>query len=488
MTHKHYNFRSILAVILIMPLFIILMVEAAIIPFVEKQIMVQKEHAIRQVVDVAYGIVEDNEKQINKTRITLAEAQERAKSTLKGIRYNSKDYFWINDMGKPVPRMIMHPTEPFLDGKLLDDPRFNRATNLRYDLDGPENKLNDLNLFVAFTDVAEKAGNGYVTYYWAKPTLDGGITKELYRKLSYVKLFKPWGWVIGSGIYVDDVYNEAASLRTRVYSSTLILTIFLLVISYWFNSARRRQAEAEIRRLTSELEQRVIERTAQLEYANKELEAFSYSVSHDLRAPLRSIDGFSLALLEDYEEKLDEGGKDYLRRVRAATQRMAQLIDDILKLSLITRSELTFETVELSAIADSIADELRTEEPERKVLFVIKEGLTANGDPRLLKVVLDNLLGNAWKFTGAHAGARIEFGASDIEGKTAYFVRDDGAGFNMKYADKLFTTFQRLHSEQEFHGTGVGLALVQHIIHRHGGTVWAEGAEEQGATFYFTLG
>lgn len=251
--------------------------------------------------------------------------------------------------------------------------------------------------------------------------------------------------------------------------------------------SRRERVEIENRLLNKELEQRVVERTSQLKAANQEMKSFAYSVSHDLRSPLRSIDGFSLALLEDYEDKLDEKGKDYLQRVRAATQRMAQLIDDILKLSRITRSELTFETVNLSDLVVLIADELRSENPERKAEFVIKKGVTTNGDPRLLKVALDNLLGNAWKFTRRHAEARIEFGVTDVDGKTAYFVRDDGAGFDMKYADKLFTTFQRLHTEQEFPGTGVGLALVQHIIHRHGGVVWAEGAVEQGATIYFTL-
>lgn len=225
----------------------------------------------------------------------------------------------------------------------------------------------------------------------------------------------------------------------------------------------------------------------ELELANKELEAFSYSVSHDLRAPLRSIDGFSQALLEDYEDKLDEEGRDYLRRVRAASQRMAQLIDDLLNLSRVSRAELRFEEVNLSALAEGIVAELRNAEPERQVEFVVAQDVTAYGDPHLLEVVLENLLRNAWKFTSKHASARIEFGVTEGDGDSAYFVRDNGAGFDMSYAGKLFTPFQRLHAEAEFPGTGIGLATAQRVVHRHGGRVWAEGEVEKGATFYFTL-
>lgn len=242
-----------------------------------------------------------------------------------------------------------------------------------------------------------------------------------------------------------------------------------------------------LRRVSVELEDQVAQRTIQLAAANQELEAFSYSVSHDLRAPLRSIDGFSRALLDDYSVQLDEVGKDYLQRVRAATQRMGQLIDDMLKLSRVTRSEMNFETVNLSVLAQTVADELQQAQPERRVEFVCMPGMTVRGDAHLLKIALENLLGNAWKFTSKREHAHIEIGVTHKVGASVYFIRDNGAGFDMAYVGKLFSAFQRLHAMAEFSGTGIGLATVQRIIHRHGGRVWAEGELGKGATFYFTL-
>jgi light-regulated signal transduction histidine kinase (bacteriophytochrome) len=276
---------------------------------------------------------------------------------------------------------------------------------------------------------------------------------------------------------IEFVSQIANHLGVALQHAELLAELRLEVIE-------RKQAEERAHALNLGLQQAIVE----LRAVNHELESFSYSVSHDLRAPLRSVDGFSQALLEDCHDQLDSSGQDYLQRIRAATQRMGNLIDDLLTLSRVIRSNIQVETVNLSRLASNICTELQRIQPDRQLEFLIQPGLLAHGDERLLQVVLENLLNNAVKFTSKHSQAKIELGTITQEnGNIVYFVRDDGVGFDMNYAEKLFSPFQRLHGMQEFQGNGIGLATVQRVVRRHGGQVWAEGVIEGGATFYFTL-
>ncbi len=247
-----------------------------------------------------------------------------------------------------------------------------------------------------------------------------------------------------------------------------------------------RLREEQLRNFNQDLEERIRQRTQALEAANKELEAFSYSASHDLRAPLRAIDGFGKALLEDYGPTLDPMAQNYLRRMCDAAQRMSELIDNLLKLSRVTRYEMQVASIDMSELAEAIAAQMREQYPDREVDFRVAPGMQVRADPNLLRIALDNLIGNAWKYTSRVATPQVVFDKIDIDHKTVYVLRDNGAGFDMRFADKLFGAFQRLHGK-EFEGTGIGLAIVQRILIRHGGRIWAEAQIDKGASFYFTL-
>ena len=347
----------------------------------------------------------------------------------------------------------------------------------------------NLVLQLMLTRVPGVFANGYVTTVFdaalnvAMVVVAGGFDSPFYYILYTVTISAAMRYGYGPAIAMTLVFVTFDLLEDiggsgRIQAPFVFRSGFLLITGILAGYLREQAMRAEAA---------LQERLDQARALNQELESFAYSVSHDLRAPLRSIDGFSHALLEEYGEGLDDDGQDYLRRVRAASQRMGQLIDDLLGLSRLTRSELHFERVDLSSIAGEVVAGLRERDPEREVELLCAKGLVARGGPRLLRVLVENLLENAWKFTSKQPQARIEFGAMHHNGGPAYFVRDDGAGFDMAFAHKLFGAFQRLHGMTEFEGTGIGLATVQRIIHRHGGNVWAEGEVGKGATFYFAL-
>jgi signal transduction histidine kinase len=288
------------------------------------------------------------------------------------------------------------------------------------------------------------------------------------------------------------VERKDYSIRARSTTHDEIGTL-AMAFNDMLSEIERRTEELEkstrqLDALNENLERRVRERTAQLEETNRQLEAFSYSVSHDLRAPLRAIDGFGQALIEDYGENVNDEMRRYLAKMRSATLRMAQLIEDLLKLARISRTTLAWQDVDLSALARQVLAELQQADPARDVHLQIWDGVHALADPRLIRIALENLLGNSWKFTSRTVSAQIEFGVLRDGEAATYFVRDNGAGFEMEHAEKLFDAFQRLHGVDEFPGTGVGLATVHRIVHRHGGRIWAHAEPGKGATFYFTLG
>ena len=278
-------------------------------------------------------------------------------------------------------------------------------------------------------------------------------------------------------IFMFRFFSRERELRLRTEETAASLAVA---------QAEVQQKAEQVQQLNVTLEERVRQRTAELEATNRELEAFSYSVSHDLRAPLRTIDGFSLALEEDYTDAVDATGRDYIHRVRTGVQRMGQLIDALLQLSRITRAEITREPVDFTALSHSVAENLKEEYPGRDLGITIEDGLALDADPKLLRVALENLMNNAAKFTSKVAQPSIRVGFDPEQ--QAYFIRDNGAGFDMYYAGKLFNAFNRLHGDRDFKGSGIGLATVARVVHRHHGRIWADAAVDHGATFFFTVG
>ncbi len=348
----------------------------------------------------------------------------------------------------------------------------------------------------AMRPLAFRRGEGVVGRVWA--TGAPGWVEDIRHEMSHPRAPQ----AMEAGLYSALVFaipagGEAAAVfqlfacdpRPRDAELLQLATSIGIQIGTYVERQRQEEASREVeRRRAEDLERRVAERTTELTAVNRELEAFSYSVSHDLRAPLRALDGFSQVLLEDYADRVDAQGRDYLARIRAASQRLSHLIDDLIQLSRVTRSELRRDDVDLSALVKGVVVEVQEREPARRVGVTVQEGVHVRGDARLLRVGLVNLVGNAFKFTRNEPDPRVEFGVTSGADGRVYHVRDNGAGFDMAYAGRLFQPFQRLHTLAEFEGTGIGLATLQRIVHRHGGRVWAEGAPGQGATFYFTLG
>jgi len=432
----------------------------------------------------------------------LPRQEEEMRTTVKSLRVNNREFRIrrINDgvcchiQAVEIARLNINGQVEWVVGTNLDiTERYLRDEKLRQLSRAVEQSpvsivITDLAGAITYVNPRFTAVSGYsqTEAIGKKPSImkSGETPPELYSEL--------WKTIMSGREWRGEFHNRKKS-GELFWEQALILPIvdeagkithFLGVLE---DISARKQVESEIKKLHAELEQRVLDRTAELTLINKELESFSYSISHDLRAPLRRIDGFSQILQEDCVGQLDAASRANFKRIREASQHMSKLIDDLLNLSSVGRGTLRHERVNLSALAQTVADHLQQTDPSRRMEWVIAPDQISEADPGLMQAMMENLLGNAWKFTSKTNDPKIEFGRTTQGGEPAYFIRDNGAGFDMRYAGKMFGAFQRMHTTAEFAGTGIGLATVQRILHRHKGRIWAESKVGSGATFYFTL-
>ncbi len=467
-SYANNNYTKLFLVILFLMMVFVLVYIFAILPTIRDDIYNEKMIHTREMVDIGLSVLERYHELEMEGSLNEEVARDLAGQMIRSLRYGERDldYFWINDFNYHV---IIHPFRPDLEGDNV------------YDFKDPEGFY----LFREFVELCREEGSGHTSYLWQYYD----EAERFEEKLSYVSSFEPWDWIIGTGVYLSDLEAVIAHRRNIALLLALIFFAVLsgLIVIYSRDKAKIEQAENALKKLNEELEQRVAERTAELEWINKELAAFTYSVSHDLRAPLRSINGFSEVIIDDYSESLDATGLDYLQRINKASRRMNVLIEDLLKLSRVTRQELHHDRVNLSAMAEACTVYLQDIEPHRKVAFDLTPELFATGDAALLRIAIDNLFNNAWKFTKGVEDPLIEFGAKKQGNETIFYIRDNGVGFDSRGAGKIFDAFHRLHSGDDYPGSGIGLSIVQRIIERHGGKIWAESSPGKGAVFYFTL-
>lgn len=463
--------RIVIPVALTVLLFV-LTILFIVIPTFHTSLLDERKRMARHMTESAYSLIQSYHKEVEAGKVPEADAKERLRHRIRSLRYGSetRDYFWLMDTKY---HLLVHPYRNDLEGIDLSqwaDPNRKR-------------------IFIEFAKIGMERGEGFSYYAWQ--WYDNA--DRVVDKIGYVKLFAPWQWIVGTGIYIDDMQKEIARITAKLLWTCLGIAAIASVLSLYaireglIAERARDAAEHELRTFNDTLERRVSRRTAELQAANHELEAFSYSVSHDLRAPLRGINGFTDILLEDHARELSGDAKSLLERIRATSCRMGRLIDDILQLSRVSRHESKPQRVNMGQLARTIMEELNVRYPSHRAKVIIPETLEIEADPTLLAVILQNLLDNAMKFSTHNDAPQIELGVRSDGRPEVFFVRDNGVGFNMDSQSRLFKPFERLHTSEEFPGTGVGLATVQRAVVRHGGRVWVEAAEGHGATFFFTL-